>query len=162
MKEPKYHMVKKKLQIIEREELEGILRGEKYLNLALCKENEPYIVTLSYGYDPKKQAIYFHCARRGLKLNFLKANPLVCGTVIRDLGYAYSKCTHKFKSVVFRGTAVQVISLEEMKHAYHIMIYQLEKEPKLVSERLIKNEFQLKRALLFRIDIEELCGKGNV
>ena len=85
-------MVKKKLEIVDKKGIDGILSSGKFLTLSLCRDNEPYIVTLSYGYDKDKKEVYFHCARRGLKLDFIKDNPEVCGTVVEDLGYLDGKC----------------------------------------------------------------------
>ena len=44
--------------------------------LGLCKDNLPYIVPVSFGYDGA--CIYFHTAPAGLKLEFFAANPQVC------------------------------------------------------------------------------------
>ena len=74
-------------EIKDKEELVELLKGGKFAVISLSKENETYIVTLSYGYDESKNAFYFHCAKEGQKLDFIKANPYICGTVIEDNGY---------------------------------------------------------------------------
>ena len=161
MTNSKYHMVRKKLQIKKQEEIKRILSEGKILTLSLCRDNEPYVVTLSYGYDVKSHAVFFHCAKKGLKLDFIKDNPRICGTVVEDLGYLDGKCSHKYSSVVFWGEITRIKTLEEMRAAYQVMIYQLEKEPDQVFKRLIKGEFDLKKAFLYRIDIKEITGKGS-
>lgn len=44
-------------------------------------------VNLSYGYDESSRALYFHGAKAGLKIDFLKTNSHVCLTIIDDRGY---------------------------------------------------------------------------
>lgn len=50
-------------EISEKRDLTMILKGGKYTVISMCKENEVYLVTLSYGYDESKNALYFHCAK---------------------------------------------------------------------------------------------------
>ena len=82
----------------------------------MCRNNEPYIVTLSYGYDEQKHALYSHCAINGLKLEFISQNPNVCGTVIEDEGYIEDECEQKYRSVVFWGKMYKVEDLAEKKY----------------------------------------------
>ena len=66
--------------------INDILDNGKYMSQAMCRNNEPYIVTLSYGYDKESRALYCHCANKGLKLDFIRENNTICGTVFRDEG----------------------------------------------------------------------------
>jgi uncharacterized protein len=56
----RYHMRRKDRQITDKDELSEILTQGKYAIISMCRDNEPYIVTLSYGYDKAKNALYFH------------------------------------------------------------------------------------------------------
>ena len=60
-------------EIKDNHEIQNILLQGKYAVVALCRDNEPYLVTLNYGYDREKEAMYFHSALAGLKLDFLQA-----------------------------------------------------------------------------------------
>jgi uncharacterized protein len=91
----KYHMNKAEREITDHATMAGILRDGRYAIVALCRDNEPYIVTLSYGYDPERSALYFHSAAKGLKLDFLAANGAACATVIEDGGYVTDQCSHR-------------------------------------------------------------------
>ena len=46
-------------------EMRKILRTAKYMTVAMCLNDEPYLVTLSHGYDEERNCVYFHCAREG-------------------------------------------------------------------------------------------------
>jgi len=38
----------------------------------MCSDNEPYLATLSHGYDEEKTCIYFHFAPEGKKIEILQ------------------------------------------------------------------------------------------
>jgi nitroimidazol reductase NimA-like FMN-containing flavoprotein (pyridoxamine 5'-phosphate oxidase superfamily) len=143
----------------ERDELVGILRRGRYVTLALCRASEPYVVTMSYGYDAEREALYFHCAHEGLKLDFLRANPRVCGTVIEDRGYIHGECAHAYRSVVVRGEMHPVDGLAEKKRGMEVLLWHLEDEPEAVRERTLPDDTAYDRAAMLRLDIHEITGK---
>jgi len=63
---------RKEKEIKNKDEMIEILKKTKYLTIAMCQDNIPYLVTLTHGYDIKKNTIYFHCAREGKKIDILK------------------------------------------------------------------------------------------
>jgi len=65
-------MRRKEKKIIDRNEMITILEQVKYITIAMCKNDEPYLVTLSHGYDRANHCIYFHCAKEGKKIGILK------------------------------------------------------------------------------------------
>ncbi len=158
----RYHMQRKEREITDQNELMSILKGGKHATIALCRKNEPYIITLNYGYDQGKNCLYFHCAKSGLKIDFIKENSQVCGTVVEDLGYLTDECEQNYRSVVFWGEMFYVESLEEKKHGIDVLINHLEKNPGKVKEKSIKSEQRYKDVGILRLDIKELTGKKRV
>ncbi len=57
-----FHVRRKDQEITDSDELKKILKSTKYVTIAFCMENEPYLVSLSHGYDEKRNCLYFHCA----------------------------------------------------------------------------------------------------
>lgn len=157
----RYHMQKSEREITEKTVLEEILEGGRYAVIALCRENDPYVVTLSYGYDPIKRSLYFHTARKGLKLEYLKANPSVCATVIEDKGYIMGECAHAYRSVVVRGKMAVVRNLEEKKYGMEVMLGHLERDPDVVRKRSLSDDRAYARAAILRLDILEITGKAG-
>ncbi|HYF84611.1 MAG TPA: pyridoxamine 5'-phosphate oxidase family protein [Clostridia bacterium] len=155
----KYHMRKLEREITDKEELAGILKNGKYAVISMCRNNEPYIVTLSYGYDEGRNSLYFHSAKTGLKIDFVKENPKVCATVIVDGGYMAGECEHKYASAVFWGNMNLVEDLEEKKHALVTLIDHLEEVPEPVKARLLKNDGVYEGVGILRLDIDEITGK---
>ena len=48
----KYHLNNRpNREMVDNSEITTILKSGKYATISLCRGNEPYIVTLSYGYD---------------------------------------------------------------------------------------------------------------
>ena len=156
---PKYHMKKKEREIKDKAVFKTVLKHGKYTTIALCRKQEPYIVTLNYGYDEAKHAMYFHCAPEGLKIEFIEANPRVCATVIEDRGYQMGECEHAYRSVIIWGKMFVIHDLDEKKTALNVMIQQLEDQPDVVRERTFKDENRVKNVGILRLDIEEITGK---
>lgn len=156
----KYHLRNKtEREIKDPTEIARILREGKYATIALCRDNEPYAVTMSYGYDEPKNALYFHCASQGLKLDFISVNPNVCATVVEDQGYVVNECSHRFKSVVFWGAMSIVESLEEKIHGLSTMIDQLEENPGPRKTTVSKYKDEFDGFKILRLDIEDITGK---
>ncbi len=145
-------------EISNKDELIGILKNGKYTIISLCKDNEPYIITLSYGYDESRHALYFHCAKEGQKIDFIKANPFICGTVIEDNGYEEG-CGQAFRSVVFRGRMEIVETLEEKKKGLEILINHLEIDPNPTKIKFLKKENTYETLGMLRLDITDISGK---
>jgi nitroimidazol reductase NimA-like FMN-containing flavoprotein (pyridoxamine 5'-phosphate oxidase superfamily) len=156
----KYHMNRADREIAGRDELLELLKAGKYTTLALCRGEEPYVVTLSYGYDHERNALYFHTAAKGLKLDFIAANPQACGTVIHDDGYVRDQCMHYFRSIVFRGTMAMVDDPAEKLHAMEVLADHLEADPEKRKAKLRRMDDEAWKGLaVLRLDIAGMDGK---
>lgn len=155
----KYHLQKAEREITDRDEIQGIIKNGKFAVIAMCRNNEPYIVTLSFGYDEDKNALYFHSAKKGLKIDFITDNPAVCATIIEDGGYLKGECEHKYSSVIICGDMHVVETIEEKKHALNVMIDHLEEDPEPVKTRILKNDKVYEGVGILRLDINEVTGK---
>jgi len=151
---------RKEKAITDLAEMEEILNSSKYITIAMSKDNEPYLATLSHGYNAEEKCIYFHCAKEGKKIDILEENNVVWGQALIDRGYASGKCDHLYATTQFKGKVSFVEDLEEKRNALVSMINQLEKNPKEVIEKQI-NEKSLQRVIVGRIDIEFMSGKES-
>ena len=70
----KYHLRRKDREITDQTELKRILRSTKYVTIAMAMNNQPYLVSLSHGYDETRNFLYFHCAKVGIKNDYIKSN----------------------------------------------------------------------------------------
>lgn len=154
-----YHMKRQDRQINDEAELREMLRGGKFAVLAMCRDGEPYIVTLSYGYDESRNALYMHSGPEGLKIDILKQNPNVCATIIDDRGYIMDECGHGYRTLVIRGKISFVTDLEAKMQGMQVILSQLEDNPSLVKERSLKNPGVYENILILRLDVENITGK---
>lgn len=156
-----YHMQKKEREITDENVLNQIFKRGKYATISMCKIDEPYIITLNYGFDEEENALYFHSANLGLKLEILKKNSNVCGTIIEDLGYVRNACSHKYRSIVFIGKMVIVKDIEEKKHGFDVLLNHLEENPSKMKKRLLKSEKSYFDTCIMRLDIRKVTGKAS-
>jgi hypothetical protein len=152
-----YHVRRSDKEIKDHEEIKRILRSTKYVTIALSKDNQPYLVTLSHGYDEKRNCIYFHCAKEGKKIDYINANNRVWGQAFIDYGYVEGECNHLYSSVQFSGKVSFIEKSEEKVKAMQCMMRQLDKNPEPMIAKL--NAEKLKDARIGRIDIDYTSGK---
>lgn len=151
---------RKERAITDRDEIKEILKSTEYITIAMCKDNQPYLATLSHGYDPEKNVIFFHCANEGKKIKYLEANKVVWGQATKDMGYVQGKCSHKYASTQFKGKVTFIESLKQKRQALITMIQQLDENPDLVIKRDL-TEKSIQNVTVGRIDIEYLSGKKS-
>lgn len=157
-----YHVRRTDRELSEPAEIDSVLRRGRFAAIAMCHDGAPYVVTLSYGFDQTRRALYFHVARAGRKLDALSADPRVCATVVIDGGYEQGACKHHYESVVIDGRMTLVTDVEEARHGMGVLVGHLEDEPAPVRERngLDGNE-AYERVHIARLDIEHIAGKAG-
>ena len=146
-------------EFTEQGKLRKVLRETCYMTLAMAREKEPYLVSLSHGYDEERNCLYFHCASEGKKLEFMRANPLVWGQVIMDHGYVEKECTHSYATVMFRGRVSFIEDPDEKRRALRTMLLQLESDAEARERQL--NTGGLDTTVFGRVDIEYMTGKKS-
>jgi nitroimidazol reductase NimA-like FMN-containing flavoprotein (pyridoxamine 5'-phosphate oxidase superfamily) len=153
-----FHVRRKDREITDSAELKRVLKSAKYVTIAICMDNEPYLVSLSHGYDEARNCLYFHCAPEGKKLVFWKANNSVWGQALLDYGVT-DECDYAYTSVHFKGTVTLIEDLSEKRHAIAVMVRQLSENPeaKLAKIKLEK----LAKTTMGRIDISYMTGKKH-
>lgn len=156
-----YHLRKKEKEITIKEEIDAILKKGKYTTIGFVGDEYPYVVTLSYGYDQANARIYFHCALKGQKIDYLTKNPNVCATVIEDKGYVKDFCEHKYSSLIIRGSIRVVDELNEKKHGLDILLNHLEENPDPIKARNIKDDKSYNSVCILCLDIHDITGKQN-
>lgn len=154
-----YHPKRKRNEIIDEAEKQALLKWGNHVTIALCKANEPYLVTLSYGYDTERDALYFHCANKGDKLDFIRHNPAACATLIKDNGYLETKCDHDYRTLIIRGSLSIVDDLAEKKHGLQVLLNHLERDPQPIFERNIKDDQSYNTVTILKLEMASVIGK---
>lgn len=154
-----YHVSRTDRAITDLKGMLDIIKNGKYIVIALARDNEPYVVTMNYGYDESAHTLYFHCSPKGQKIEFIEANPDVCGTVIVDKGYVMNECAHEYESIVIRGTMSVVGDLQQKKYAMSVLLNHLEENPEIVRENSLKDENKYASVAILKLSIKEITGK---
>jgi nitroimidazol reductase NimA-like FMN-containing flavoprotein (pyridoxamine 5'-phosphate oxidase superfamily) len=154
-----FHVRRKDREITNSEELKKVLKSTKYVTVALCMDNEPYLVSLSHGYDEARNCVYFHCANEGKKLVYLTANNKIWGQAVQDYGVT-DECDYAYTSVHFSGRLFLIDELKEKQHAIEVMVRQLSQNPDAKLAK-IKPE-KLAATTMGRIDINYMTGKKHL
>ena len=123
-----FHVRRKEREITDPVEMRQVLKATRYVTVALCMNNEPYLVALNYGYDEAKNCLYFHCAPEGKKLVYAQANSHVWGQAILDFGVT-EECDYAYTSVHFSGTFNLISDLAEKQHAMEVLVRQVALNP---------------------------------
>lgn len=154
-----FHLRRKDKEVTDERLMKKILKTTKYVTIALSMNNEPYLVSLSHGYDEKKNCVYFHCAREGKKLQYLRSNNTVWGQALLDYGYSEGECTYLYASVHFSGKVTMLENLEEKREALACMIRQIDKNPEILITDLRPE--RLRNTVVGRIDVAYMSGKKS-
>jgi uncharacterized protein len=153
-----FHVRRKDRELTDPAEMRKALSSTKYVTVALCMQDEPYLVSLSHGYDQAKNCIYFHCAPEGKKLVYSQANSKVWGQAVLDFGVT-EECDYAYTSVHFKGTLSLISDLAEKKHAMEVLVRQVSLNPE---EKLAKLKLEkLDKTTMGRIDITHMSGKKH-
>ena len=154
-----FHVLRKNREVTDSEAMRKVLKTAKYVTVALCMDNQPYLVALSHGYDEKRNCLYFHCASQGKKLVYARANNNVWGQAVQDYGVV-DECDYAYSSVHFQGKLFIINDPEEKRHAMEIMVRQVSPNPEAKLAK-IKPE-KLATTTMGRIDIEAMTGKQHL
>ena len=154
-----FHVLRRDREIIESDVLKKILRSSKFVTVALCMGNEPYLVSLSHGYDEERNCVYFHCANEGKKLVFARANNRVWGQAVQEYRVV-DECDYAYASVHFSGRLFVVDDPVEKWHGMEVLVRQVSPNPEVKLAK-IKPE-RLGKTTICRIDVEFMSGKRHL
>jgi hypothetical protein len=151
-------MRRKDREITERGLIDQTIRKSAVCRLGLAKDNIPYVVPVSFGYDG--EAIYFHSAQEGKKIEFIQANNRVCFEFegdVRLLADESSPCnwTFSYQSVIGNGRVVELTDVQEKTSALELIVRQY-------SPRQAPFEASRVGAVrVWKIEIESMTGKQS-
>lgn len=152
------HQLRRKDRELSEKMLEDILiNGEYGVLTTVNAEGQPYGVPLSYGYDG--DALYFHCASVGTKLDNIGDNCLTSFTVVADVEAVPDKFTTFYKSVIAFGS-VTTVEGEEKKKGLTLLIEKYSSDFLIEGEEYI-NKMSDKTTVL-KLTIQSKTAKGKI
>lgn len=142
------------------EEINALLIEAPVGHLGLAFENQPYIVPLNYLYSGG--ALYFHCALKGRKIDYIKANSKICFQVgsYGGLITSDSACSHnyQFRSVMVEGTVEEVTDVVAKEAALRGIVAKY--ADTAIAEKPIPAK-KIEGVSVYRILVETITGKSN-
>ena len=152
------------LEITDAEQIERLLHAARYATVALADGAQPYLVTLSCGYESARRRLCFHVAPKGRKLDIIAANPLACATIVADKGYLKGECAHPYDSVVAFGRMRVLEDAGEVRGAMRTLMAQLESPEAQVAlwkKHDLDTDAALSRFRMLVFEIDDLSAKSG-
>lgn len=152
-------MTRRERQVTDINEIIKILDKSKVLHLGLVDGDEPYVLPMNYGYEliDGKLTIYLHGARRGRKLDVIRANNKVFIEMDCDIvpfeGEVACKYGIAYASLMGRGTATITEDVQEKIHALEVLMKTQTGKDFTFDEKLVSV------VSVIRIDIDEFTAK---
>lgn len=115
----------------------------------------PYGIPVTIVRD--KNAVYFHSAREGFKVQCLRAHPQVSLACVCDTHIIEEKFTTEFASAILRGTACEVTDAEEKIFALRLLCQRHAPAGMAGFDDAIAKS--LSRTAIWKIEISEITGK---
>ena len=148
-------------EVTDKSEIFDMLRRCDTIRVAMRGEEYPYAVPVSFGMEVEagKAAVYFHCARQGMKTDLLKADPRVCVEADRLIRVEETprSITARYESVIGFGECRFLTDEAEILRGL-----------RLVTEHYGYKDYPLERCvglehvLVGRIVLNEIHGKRNL
>lgn len=156
--EQSYHLRRIERDMPDRADQLDVVRGQKFMTVAMARDNQPYLVSLNYAFDEEEHCFYIHSAPEGRKLDFLRANPRVWGQIIEDRGYVVGQCSHAYRSVMFQARAEFIEDLSAKRAALAKMIVHADPDPEPMIQKLVATS-DLQKVAVLRLIVEWMGGK---
>ncbi len=146
-------------EIIDRSEIDAIINASQVCRVAMAKDNQPYLVPLSFGYDGRD--IYLHTAVEGKKIDYFESNNRVCIEFERSIQLKPDekkacKWSMYYESVIGDGTILELTALEDKQYGLNqIMRHYSGKDWNFDFKMVAKTR-------LWKITVASLSGKHTI
>ena len=152
----KFHMRRKDKELTDLSKIEQIIKKTTVCRIGLVDNDEPYIVPVNFGYE--RNAIYFHSALEGRKIELIKKHNKICFEIDTDVEIEKSDkspCAVKYRSGIGTGRAYILEDKEEKSRGMKLIIRQC------IEGEYSFSEDRLESVVVIKIDIENMTGKQS-
>lgn len=150
-------MRRKDKEISDASDITAIISKAAVCRLGMVNGDKPYIVPLSYGYQDN--ALYFHGALKGQKIDLIKENPNVCfefDIAVEAIGEEEAcDWSMKFQSVIGFGKATLIEGLEGKRQALCVIMAQYSDKEFQFPEKMVN------ATAVIKVEIEKMTGKQS-
>ena len=145
-------------EITDLDTIHGIVRGCEVCRLGLAVDGEPYVVPISFGFDG--EAVYFHTAKNGRKIDMMTANPRACVQFERNVELVTDDddaCawTFSYESVIGFGSVTELVRDEDKIHGLNRIMQHYSGRNWSFPEQPMSS------TRVWRVDLDILTGKRS-
>ena len=145
-------------EIMDQAVINQIISGSQVCRLGLARDNVPYVIPVSFGYDG--DALYIHTAHTGRKIEFFEANPVVCvefegAVTLKPHESAACNWSFSFQSVIGSGSIHEVTDPAEKTTALQVIMKQYSEREWSFSDADVAG------VRVWKITLESLSGKQS-
>ena len=157
-----FHEIRRKDRILDGERAVELLQTAEYGYLSLGESDNGYAygVPLNFAYDPEGNALYFHCAPEGHKVDNMKRNNKVSFCVVGRTKVIGEKFSTLYESVMVFGKAETDPTGEDKRTALRKLLEKYSPDHPEAGEQYM--EQRLDAVHTFKIRIESLTAKGKI
>jgi len=136
--------------------IEAIIKKCLVCRLALCQNNDPYLVPVCFGYMDNR--IYFHTSTGGQSVDYMTANPRVSFEFEHDVKlvpHPDQAChfSMSYESVIGTGSIHEITDLQEKEWTLDLITHQY------TQAALDMDTSSLKQTRVWCITIDEMTAK---
>ncbi len=147
-------------RFIGKEEALEILKGGRYGVLSMVSaQGKPYGVPVNYFYEEEENALYFHCAVKGEKIDCMRKNKEVSFVVVRNEELIQKRFITHYESVLVRGIA-SFVTEERAKRMLLAKLCDVLVPEGSDRQQEVINKY-IAAVMMVKIDIREISGKRN-
>lgn len=145
-------------EIKNNETINQIIGKSHVCRLGLVKNNIPYIVPVSFGYDG--DSIYFHTAAEGMKIDFINARNIACfefelGVSLLARGSNPCDCGFSYQSVIGHGPIHELTDHHDKARGLNLILTQyMEDEWSIPAP-------QVEKTRVWQLVIKSITGKQS-
>ncbi len=149
-------MRRKNKEITDKTEIDEIINRCDVCRLGLSKDNIPYVIPISFGYDGSN--IYFHTAYEGQKIDYINSNNQVCLEFETDVNLMSNDvlpCNwgFSFQSVICHGAVEEIKDTEKAICALNSIVTHYSGKKWEITNKMLKS------VRVWKVSIEQWTGK---
>lgn len=162
--DPEFTHIRRKDRAVEDDAwIADFLQHTPFGVLAMSVDDQPFVNTNNFVYDPQRHAVYIHHAEEGRMVDILTQNPKVCFTAAqmgrllpapRSRGFSV-----EYSSVVIFGRANRVSDPAEMLHGLRLIMAKYAPHLQPGEDYRLLTEDELNGVTVFRVDVAGWSAK---
>jgi nitroimidazol reductase NimA-like FMN-containing flavoprotein (pyridoxamine 5'-phosphate oxidase superfamily) len=156
-----FHPVRRQDRVLDSCRAIELLQTAEYgfLSLGESENGYAYGIPANFAYDSEENALYFHCAPEGHKLENLRRNNKVSFCVVGKTQPIREKFTTWYESVVVFGKANIHLPDGDKRTALRKLVEKY--SPEYIESGEIYMDKFFSRTFAFKVEIEQITAKCN-